>query len=458
MFNYQERIQKLIAKVEKGLIFLPGNTHSPINYKENHYPFRQDSNFQYFIGINRPDLAAIIDCDSGKTILFGNENSIDDIIWTGHSPTLTELAVQLGIQEVLPFNKLFHFFSHPTPIHYLPPYRGDNKILLSSLLDKSINEIEISYSSKLIDAVVELRSIKENEEIKELEKAVNISGLMHVAAMSSARIGKTEGYLTGLVESIATELGSGTSYPTILTMDGQILHNHDHHGVLSDGRLVLGDFGAATKTLYAGDITRTFPVSPKFSIKQREIYSIVLESLETAIAACKPDVAYRDVHLMVCKIIFDGLKQLGLVKGDSDEAVHLGAHALFFPHGLGHLIGLDVHDMEDLGENNVGYNDQYERSTQFGLKSLRFAKKLNIHHTLTVEPGIYFIPQLIEKWSASSKFHDFINYQKVNDYLDFGGIRIEENICITPSGAIVLGQPIPKSILEIENIRVTNQR
>lgn len=457
MFDYQNRILKLIASVERGIIILPGNTNSPINYKDNYYPFRQDSNFLYFIGINQPDLAAIIDCESGKVTLFGNEHSMDDIIWMGESPTLKEQATAIGILNVMPLHTLADFVKSSSQVHYLPPYRGENKIFLSELLQKSIPEIENGYSKKLIESVIQLRSVKDSIELRELEKAVNISGFMHVAAMSNARIGQSESYLTGLVESIAIEKGAGTAYPTILTMDGQILHNHHHHGVLSQGRMIIGDFGASAHSLYAGDITRTFPVSPKFTLKQKEIYAIVLEALDSSIAAIQPGVRYRDIHLQAAKIIFNGLKNLGLTMGDSDEAVQAGAHALFFPHGLGHMIGLDVHDMEDLGEDFVGYNHEIQRSNQFGLKSLRLAKELVKHNTLTVEPGIYFIPQLISKWKSEQKFENFICYEKLEDYADFGGIRIEENICVIDSGALIMGQPIPKTIEEIEQIRTFNQ-
>ena len=457
MFDYLNRIQKLIASVEKGIIILPGNTNSPINYKDNYYPFRQDSNFLYFIGINQPDLAVVIDCEARNVILFGNEHSMDDIIWMGESPTLKEQAAAIGITKVMPLQTIYDFVKSSNQIHYLPPYRGENKIFLSGLLQKSIPEIENGFSKQLIEAVVQLRSVKDTTELRELEKAVNISGLMHVAAMSKARIGQSESYLAGLVESIAIEKGAGTSYPTILTMDGQILHNHNHHGILSEGRMVIGDFGASALSLYAGDITRTFPVSPKFTLKQKEIYAIVLDALESSIAAIRPNVRYRDIHLQAAKIIFEGLKNIGLTKGDAEEAVHTGAHALFFPHGLGHMIGLDVHDMEDLGEDFVGYNDQITRSTQFGLKSLRLAKELVQHNTLTVEPGIYFIPQLIAKWKFEQKHENFICYEKLGDYLDFGGIRIEENVCVTATGAMIIGQPIPKSIVEIEQIRTFNQ-
>ena len=305
----------------------------------------------------------------------------------------------------------------------------------------------------MIKGVIALAAIKNEEEIQEMHKAVNVSGAMHVAAIKAARAGIKEAQLAGIVEGIALANEMRTAYPVILSTNGQILHNHYHGNTLQAGQLVLGDFGAESTMHYAGDLTRTFPVDKTFTSQQKDIYAIVLDAEVKSIAALKPGRKYIDIHLAAAKIIAEGLKSLGIMKGDMDEAVAKGAHALFFPHGLGHMIGLDVHDMEDLGENYVGYAENEKRSEQFGLKSLRLAKELQTGFVLTVEPGIYFIPELIDKWSAEKQHTDFINYEKLTAYRKFGGIRIEDNVVITNDSHQVLGNPVPKTIAEIEALR-----
>jgi Xaa-Pro aminopeptidase len=318
------------------------------------------------------------------------------------------------------------------------------------------HEVRQQASEELIKAVVALVSAKGPEEVAEMEKALAVTHAMHLAAMRAARPGIKEAQLAGIVEGIALAAEGQLAYPAILTVNGQTLHNHYHGNVLQSGQLVLGDFGAETPTHYAGDITRTFPVDQTFTAKQKEIYQLVLDTEEACIAACRPGVRYLDVHLQACRQIAEGLKALGLMQGDVEEAVQQGAHALFFPHGLGHMIGMDVHDMEGLGENYVGYGGEAERSTQFGLKSLRLARALQPGFVLTVEPGIYFIPELIDMWQSQGKFAEFINYDKVQEYRDFGGIRIEDNVLITEEGYRVLGPRIAKTIEEVEAVRNGN--
>ena len=455
MFDYKRRRDALIEKMGTGMVLLVGNGESPMNYKDNPYPFRQDSNFLYFIGIDRPDLVAMIDCGTGRTILFGNERTVEEEVWMGKTTSLHDLAADHKIDGVLPLQKLPDTIGHYNnqDFHFPPTYREEKAVKIAGLLGISLEEVKKSASKKLINSIVSLRSYKEPAELREMEIAVNISGQMHVRAMQKAVPDRTEGFLKGVVQAIAVEKGNGLSYPAIITVNGQYLHNHEHANLLEEGKLLLGDFGANSPRWYAGDITRTFPTAKRFSAQQKEIYQIVLSANNSAIAAIRPGVTFRNIHWQAARIIFEGLKALGITKGDVDEAIHEGAHALFFPHGLGHMIGLDVHDMEDLGEDFVGYDEETKRSTQFGLKSLRLGKKLEHGFTLTVEPGIYFIPSLIENWSAQKLFTDFINYGELHHYLNFGGVRIEDNVLVTETGVMVLGQPIPKSVEEVEALR-----
>lgn len=459
--TYIQRRQQLQEKMKSGLILLLGNEESSMNYTDNHYHFRQDSNFLYFLGLDQAGLAGIIDVDNNQTILFGNELTMDDIVWTGPQPALTELAARVGVTKVKPKNAIADYLKKARKkgqnVHFLPPYRPENKIKLSEWLGIKINGLCSLVSIPLVKAVIELASIKTTEEIAEMEKAVNISRAMHVAAMRYAEAGMTEAEVTGIVHGIAISGGGNLSYPIILTVNGQTLHNHYHGNILKKGQLVLGDFGAETAMHYAGDITRTFPVAKKFTAQQKEIYQIVLEANKQCIKASKPGVPYRDVHLMAATIKTEGLKALGIMKGDTEAAVKAGAHALFFPHGLGHMIGLDVHDMEDLGEDLVGYDEKIQRSSQFGLRSLRLGKALATGNVITVEPGLYFIPELIDRWQNEKKFTEFINYDKLKGYRNFGGIRIEDNVLITKKKQRILGEPIPKTIKEVEAIRAKSK-
>lgn len=456
--TYVRRRQQLMTDAnDGGLLLLLGNEESSKNYKDNTYRFRQDSNFLYFLGLNHPHFAALLDPESGETTLFADDLTIDHIVWMGPQPSVRELADRVGVEKTAPYADLAKVLIQAQAagrkIHYLPPYRAENLLKLSRWLKMDPDEVEKGASVPLIKAVVKQASYKSEEEVVELEKAVTISGQMHIAAMRSARPGIKEAELAGIVEGIAVGAGGDLAYPVILTVNGQTLHNHYHGNVLQPGQLVLGDFGAETDTYYAGDITRTFPVDKTFTPKQKDIYELVLQAEMAAIEALKPGVPYRDIHLQAARIIADGLKDLGLMKGDMEVAVTEGAHALFFPHGLGHMIGLDVHDMEDLGEEYVGYTETIKRSEQFGMRSLRLGRELESGFVLTVEPGIYFIPELIAQWRESGQHKDFINYDKVSDYLDFSGVRIEDNVLITDSGHRVLGAPIPKTIAAVEDLR-----
>ena len=451
---YTKRREELHKKLKTGLAVFVGNNESPMNYAANAYNFRQDSDFLYFFGIDLPGFAGLIDFDSGKDYIFGNDFDVDDIIWMGPQPRVKELALKCGITETAPFAKLESIIkdclAKRRRIHFLPPCRGENKIIIGSFIGKNPLELKDLASPELIKAVISLRSIKERVEIEEIEKAVDIAYEMHTTAMKMCRQGVREQEIFGIIEGIALAKGGGVSFPTILSINGQTLHNHSHDNILKKGKMLVVDAGAETNLHYASDITRTIPVGGKFSTQQKEIYEIVLKANTEALLAAKPGVSHRDVHFLACNIIASGLKELGLMKGDTDEAVAAGAHALFMPHGLGHMLGLDVHDMEGLGENFVGYNDEVKRSQQFGLAFLRFALPYKPGHVFTIEPGCYFIPELIETWKAEGKFTEFINYNKLDNYLPIGGIRIEDDALITEKGHKVLGRAIPKTVKEIE--------
>ena len=451
---YWERRKMLRELVGEGLILFPGNEESSMNYRDNTYHYRQDSSFLYFFGIDKPGFYGVCDVDAGTDTLYGDDFAIDDIIWMGEQPSVSELATEVAVESSGPLKDLAGLMKQAMQsgrkVHLLPPYRGDQVVNLSKLLDVNGEELVKLESQKLIAAVVKLRSIKDPYEISEIEKAVEVAWIMHTTTMKMAFPGNYERELAGAIEGIALSHGGPVSFPVILTMDGQTLHNHYHGNELTKGRLVVCDAGAETAMGYASDITRTSPVGGKFSAQQKEIYNIVLKANTETIKASIPGRTYREVHLMAAKIIAGGLKELGIMKGDLDEAVAAGAHALFFPHGLGHMLGLDVHDMEGLGENNVGYNQLLKRSDQFGLAYLRLGRQLETGFVITNEPGCYFIPALIDQWMGEKKHADFINYDQVEKFRGFGGIRIEDDVLITDTGSRVLGTPIPKTVDEVE--------
>lgn len=446
----------LLKQIDKGLLLFLGNEESPMNYKDNFYRFRQDSSFLYYFGHNEPGMAAVLDTETGESILFGYDFGIDDIIWMGPQKTLHEKGKQIGVADTRPIDQLFSFINKAVKqgrrIHYLPPYRDEHRIKLNQFLGKDFNEIKNGASEPFILAVVAQRSVKEPQEIEEIERAHAITREMHLTAMSMAQPGLYERDIAGTIEGIALSKGSGTSFPVILSVRGETLHNNYHGNRLEKGHLMVNDSGAQSLNNYAADITRTIPIGGLFTAKQRAVYEIVLAAQTRAIEAIAPGKRYLDIHLLAAKTIAQGLKDIGLMKGNPDEAVAQGAHALFFPHGLGHMMGLDVHDMENLGEDYVGYDESVQRSRQFGLAYLRLAKSLQPGYVLTVEPGIYFIPALIELWQKEGKFNDFIDYYEVKKYIGFGGIRIEDDVEVTASGYRVIGENIPKTPEEIEQI------
>jgi Xaa-Pro aminopeptidase len=450
--TYRERRAQLAQSMSGGLLFFPGVNEQPMNYKANTLPYRQDSSFLYYFGHAEPNMAGIIDVDNNRSILFGYDYTIEDIIWTGPQPTVAQKATAIGAEKSMPIADLIAFLQNADRagrvIHFLPPFLSDHVILLQKIFAR-----EIAHSEELIKAVVAQRSVKSREEIDEIGKAHSITWEMHTTAMRMVKAGVTEQEVTGVLTGIAVKHGGFISFPIILSKNGNILHNHYHGNTFADGDLMLVDCGAETAMGYAADITRTTPVSGKFSPRQRDIYEIVLKAEKDAIDMVAPGVLNRDIHLQAASVIADGLKGLGLLKGSTQDLVSEGVHALFFPHGLGHMMGLDVHDMEGLGEDYVGYTDAIQRSDQFGLAHLRLGKALETGNVLTIEPGLYFIPELIDKWRSEQKFTDFIEYAKLENYYNFGGVRIEDDIEVTDNGHNVIGErSIPKEIAEIEDM------
>ena len=454
--TYIERRKTLKTKIGHGLILFFGNELSPMNYTDNTYHFRQDSNFLYFFGIQRPGLSAFIDIDNDIEIIFGNEYTVEDYVWMGPQPTILDQAEKCGINRVMPTNKMADFItkakSSQQSILFLPLYRPENKIKLQELAGIAPHEVATKFSVDLVRAVVQQREFKTEEEIIQINNAVDITVDMHTTAMQLARPGMTEAQITAEIHKIAIAAGGNLSFPIIATINGQTLHNHYHGNVLKESDLLLIDAGYENEMGYAGDLSSTFPVSQKFTSEQKEIYQLTLDAHAAAIEALGLGVPFLNAHLAACSTIFDGLKSIGITKGNTHDALAVGAHALFFPCGTGHMMGLDVHDMEDLGEVWVGYDGQ-PKSTQFGLKSLRLAKPLQAGHVFTIEPGIYFIPELMDLWRSENKFDEFIHWNKLDRFRTFGGIRNEEDFVMTENGAEILGKPKPKTITEIEFLR-----
>lgn len=454
---YKNRRTRLKEKLSDGLVLILGNGEAPANYTDNTYKFRQDSSFLYFFGLNLPGFAGVVDVDSGEEYIFGNDVDMDDIIWMGPQPNVKDMAARVGVRQTAPFAKLGECLqqaiSQGRRIHFLPPYRFRNMVLLEDLLGIHHSLVKKYASLELIKAVVSLRSVKEPCEIEEITKACNIGYQMHTAAMRNCKPGVKEQYIAGILEGIAASYGSMVSFPVILSQNGETLHNHDHSQFLQKGRMMLTDAGAEEISNYCSDFTRTVPVGGKFTDRQKDVYNIVLSCNNKAIEIAKPGVTYQYVHLEVCKVLAQGLKDLGLMKGDVDQAVAAGAHALFMPHGLGHMMGLDVHDMEDLGQIYVGYDDETRPINQFGTSSLRMGRRLQEGFVITDEPGCYFIPALIDQWKEQGLHKDFLNFDKIETYKDFGGIRLEDDILITPEGSRFLGDKrTPITVNEVEEI------
>jgi len=428
-----------------------------MNYKDNLYHFRQDSSFLYFFGLDRPGLVGVIDIDNDKEYIYGKDLTLDEIVWTGPQPSLAEQAAPVGITDTRPTASLAPDLvaarASGRTVHFLPPYRPENILKISGWLGVPPIACKEHASQPLVRAVVAQRSIKSPEEVVQIEEAVNITAAMHLAAIKGARVGMTEAQLAGVLQGIAVSSGGNLAFPTILTVNGQVLHNHYSNTVMREGQIAICDSGAENGMHYAGDMTRTFPVGKKFSALQKDMYEIVLTAQEAAVAALKPGVLFRDVHSLACEKLVEGLKGAGVMKGDPKEAVAAGAHTVIFQCGLGHMMGLDVHDMEDLGEEYVGYTDTLKKSKEFGWKSLRLARALEPGFVVTIEPGLYFIPELMDRWSAEGKYTDFINYDQLKTFRHFGGIRIEEDLLITDDGSRLLGKPLAKTVAEIEGLR-----
>lgn len=435
--TYKNRRQSLISSMPGGQILFLANEESSINFKDNWHPYRQDSTFLYYGALSMPDMALLIDVEKGITKLFADDLSIDMVIWTGPQPRINDLAAQVGIEHVYSYKELKNHISGN--VHYLPPYRASQTNTLKELLQVTILEPSVA----LIKAVQKQRSIKTEEEVVELEEASRLSKGMHAAVINHIRPGIYEYELVGVASKYAFENNARWSFPPILTKNGQTLHNHFHGHKISEDDIILMDGGIELASGYCGDITRTTPANGSFSNQRQEIYDLVHKMYKESALLAKPGKKYLDVHLHAAKILVNGLKDIGLMKGDTEEAVKEGAHAMFFPHGLGHMIGLDVHDMENFGEQYIGYSDTVKKSTQFGLKSLRLGRELEAGNVITIEPGIYFIPELIDKFQAEHKFEAFINYEQLNKSRDLGGIRIEDDFLITQSGARMLGGETP---------------
>lgn len=452
--TYIKRREQLKSLTGKGVILLPGNDESSMNYSDNLYHFRQDSCFLYYTGIDRSSLFLLIDIDNNTETVFGNEATIDQIIWTGAVETIRAQASESGIGNVEPVEKLpallKQLLRQKRMVHYPPPYRAGITAMLGEWLEIPHSAVKAGSSVQLIKAIVSQRAVKSAEEIVEIEKAIDITVDMQLKAMQYSRHGIPEYEIAGLLEGLAVSRGVHLSFPTILTGNGQYLHNHAGKNLLENGQMILCDCGAESASHYAGDLTRTSPVSGRFTTLQKEIYEVVLNAQKTAINALQAGKKFIDIHLLACEKLTEGLKHTGLMKGDIKEAVANGAHTLFFQCGLGHMLGLDVHDMESLGEEYVGYTQDLKKSTAFGLKSLRLARKLETGFTVTVEPGLYFIPELIDIWQAEKKHSSFIDYERLKAFRDFGGIRIEDDILITETGSRVLGKPLAKEINEVE--------
>src|SRR6185312_749435 len=454
---YISRREKLKQQIGKGLLLFLGNEDSSMNYKDNLYPFRQESSFLYFFGLDRPGLAALIDIEQDREIVFGNDLTLDDIIWTGPQPSLSEQAEPAGITDTKPLaalaSELVAARGTGRAVHFLPPYRPENVLKLSAWLGFAPPAVKGHASVPLIKAVVAQRSVKSPIEVAQIEQAVDITADMHLAAIRGARDGMTEFALAGVLHGIAISAGGNLSFPTILTVNGQVLHNHYGNTVMKSGRLAICDSGAENAMHYAGDMTRTFPIAKKFTSLQREMYDIVLGAQEAAIGALKPGVLFRDVHALAAEKLVEGLAAAGIMKGNAREAVAAGAHTMVFQCGLGHMMGLDVHDMEDFVVEDVGYTDELKKGRDFGWKSLRLGRSLEPGFVVTIEPGLYFIPELMDRWGAERKYADFIDYPKLSALRDFGGIRIEEDFLITEDGSRLLGKPLAKAAADVEALR-----
>ena len=453
--TYVERRNELKKLVGSGLIVLFGNNDSPANYPSNTYKFRQDSSFLYYFGLHRNGLVGVIDVDNDREYLVGDEIDIEDIVWYGSVTSVAEMAEMTGVARTAAMRELPAIVesakAQGEEVHFLPPYRFDNQIQIMDLLGIHPSQQKAAASLKLIAAVVKMRTTKTEEEIAELERAAEIGYEMHTTAMRLCRPGITEQYIGGMVDGIANAYGCMVSFQTIATQHGEVMHGNPSTAKLEAGRLMLVDAGAETNENYCSDNTRTTPVSGVFTQKQKDIYNIVVECHDHVLEVAKPGVKWWDVHFAVCRIITERLQQLGLMKGDVEESLKAGAHAMFLPHGLGHSMGMDVHDMEGLGQVYVGFDNEVRPSTQFGTNALRFGRRLQKGFVVTDEPGIYFIPAIIDDWKKNGTNAQFLNFDKIDEYRDFGGIRIEDDVLITDEGCRFIGSKrIPYHVEDVE--------
>ena len=448
---YARRRQTLVAKMadsaaegKRGIALFIGNTEAPAQYKDNCYKFRQDSTWLYFFGIDQPLYAAIIDLDNGNETVFANDVEIGDIIWMGPQPSVASIAASVGVEKSAPYTDLnaavAKVLAEGRPVHFVKPSRYYNTLKIASLLGCGTDEVAGRFSLALTKAIISMRLVKEDCEIEAIDDACNLGYEMHTVARNSIVPGIIEQEIVGKMDGVTLSKGWGVSFPTILTQHGETLHNHLHDKIIEPGKLMVIDAGAESNVHYASDFTRTYPTSGKFTAKQREIYQIVCDCNEFAFSMTRPGISYREVHLKTMHLMLEELRALDIVRGDVQDMVEAGIAGLFMPHGLGHNMGLDVHDMEDYGENYVGYDDDQSRSPQLGLGSLRMARKLVPGNVITDEPGIYFIPALIEKWKSEKTDQGFVNYSKLESYYDFGGIRLEDDVLVTADGARRLGK------------------
>ena len=452
---YSARRAELRRRIGKGIILLPGNVESPFNYPNNTFHFRQDSTFMYFFGHSVPALAGVIDVESGEETLYGDDFTVEDIIWMGPQPTIRNFADEVGVAQSKPMAKLQEdvrrAISLGREVHYLPPYRGETILMMSDLLGIQPSMLHARKSWDLLFAVAEMRECKGEEEIAALEEAFEIGYQMHTAAMRNTRVGRTEHEVAGIVDGMALRYGTGVSFTTILSQHGEVLHNHDHSGTMTDGRLLLCDAGGEHLNGYVSDHTRTFPVNGKFTQKQKDIYNIVLAAHDAAAAALRPNMMYTEYSDAAFRTLIEGLKALDLVRGSVDDAIAAGAAYLFMPHGLGHGIGLDVHDCENIGERSFSFAEVEERAKQSACCITRAWWRLQPGTVLSNEPGIYFVPDLIDKYKAEGKCQGIVNYDKLEEYRDFGGIRLEDDMIVTATGSKQIGsKQIPITVEDVE--------
>ena len=460
--TYEERREALRAKIGSGIVLLPGNLQAPNNYPNNAYYFRQDSTFVYYFGLNVPALVGVIDADSGEEALYGDDFTVEDIIWTGPQPTLRELGAEVGVAATFPMSaleaRLRKAVAQGRRIHFLPPYRGETKLQLAALLGIDAAALHAYKSVDLMFAVAEMRERKSAEEIAELEKAFEIGCEMHTTAMRMCRAGVVEREIAAAIEGVAKSHGQGVSFPSIVSQHGETLHNLNCDGVLENGRLLLCDAGAEALSYYVSDHTRTYPVSGKFTDKQKDIYNIVLEAHDRVAELVRPHRMYTDVHRAAYTILAEGLVRLGLMHGSAEDAVEAGAMTLFMPHGLGHGIGLDVHDCDAMGERSFDFGSIAERAAQSATCIYRAAWRLEPGTVLSDEPGIYFIPALIDKCRAEGLYKGIVDYAALEAYRDFGGIRIEDDLLVTETGCRMLGdRRIPVTVDELEAVVGSNR-